>query len=647
MRSSIQIVTSKVDAFQEWRSAAKKQLMMRTFMHMVYHAFGAAMLTFIFAPLGLFLYGASQFTVRIAFDALFVAFLLGACVLFGLSTFPVEVLNVDSMLSSKPCLLKLMASVDSTVGFLAIIVFGSRFIIKLFVSVCYLCIAIRRDDRIFKRILPSTFCVCSTTAMAWGWGLLLSDLGRDPNLTTPTMPNGIDYSLMYMVAGWTLLFGTFVAIIAWFLQRLLFAATEGESGSCPTVALCYFIYSLLFVLGAMFLGCFILISMDQVLKNRLRRDYSRFYEMILLMACVCLGGPALIMLLGRDFVFLILSRRFEKEHAVSDGAFMAELLDGRGQGHLRVRRTWYVHHGRDDPSYPALDYRRNWSQGKIRSVTRDIFIVALLGGSSVEIPIASRTMPSNDLMQLAAENARCIDWESITRELMTGAICGVADGISADLYNLSRPLGPGEVIDFFMSHSWHDDAERKWSALNELASKFRSAHGRYPTFWLDKVCIDQACIADGLKVLPIYVMACESMLVLSGHTYPNRLWCAWELCTFFAFMSFERALERLILIPLSGSHDDAFEMFRNYDVMEARCYDPNEEARLQAVITAVGAEKFNHCIRRLAMPEVCSVAMQSIPERSFVGWKQSPSPLSARPASFELLAEFRMKCVIA
>ena len=28
-------------------------------------------------------------------------------------------------------------------------------------------------------------------------------------------------------------------------------------------------------------------------------------------------------------------------------------------------------------------------------------------------------------------------------------------------------------------------------------------HGRYPTFWVDKFCIDQAELADGLRLLPV------------------------------------------------------------------------------------------------------------------------------------------------
>jgi len=47
---------------------------------------------------------------------------------------------------------------------------------------------------------------------------------------------------------------------------------------------------------------------------------------------------------------------------------------------------------------------------------------------------------------------------------------------------------------------------------------------RHPTFWLDKVCIDQDNIIDGLKVLPINVTASHRMLVLCGKSYASRLW---------------------------------------------------------------------------------------------------------------------------
>ena len=43
-------------------------------------------------------------------------------------------------------------------------------------------------------------------------------------------------------------------------------------------------------------------------------------------------------------------------------------------------------------------------------------------------------------------------------ELMTGSICGAGGADMKGLYELSRPVMPGEKITFFMSHSWHDDA---------------------------------------------------------------------------------------------------------------------------------------------------------------------------------------------
>ena len=75
-----------------------------------------------------------------------------------------------------------------------------------------------------------------------------------------------------------------------------------------------------------------------------------------------------------------------------------------------------------------------------------------------------------------------------------------------------------------MSHSWYDDPNAKIAMLSNLANNFQREKGRFPTFWLDKVCIDQNKIKDGLKVLPINVMACKKMLVLAGPTYPKRLW---------------------------------------------------------------------------------------------------------------------------
>lgn len=185
---------------------------------------------------------------------------------------------------------------------------------------------------------------------------------------------------------------------------------------------------------------------------------------------------------------------------------------------------------------------------------------------------------------------------------MTGQICGRESCISEKLYCRSRGVRRGEVIDFFLSHSWHDDAAAKWLALERTVSDFASRKNRYPTFWLDKVCINQNQIADGLRALPVNVMACTKVLVLCSDTYPNRLWCIWELFTLIAFASEEQAFERMLFVPfgVNGTASRVLHQLACFDVGNARCYNPNEEGRLKSVIAASGTEAFNATIRNIA-----------------------------------------------
>merc|ERR1712025_654234 len=101
-----------------------------------------------------------------------------------------------------------------------------------------------------------------------------------------------------------------------------------------------------------------------------------------------------------------------------------------------------------------------------------------------------------------------------------------------------------------MSHSWHDNASTKWARVKDFATEFQRKRRRFPTFWLDTVCIDQKYIADGLKVLPVNVMACHKVLVLFGNTYPDRLWCVWELYTLLCFTDGGGIVKRLDFVAL-------------------------------------------------------------------------------------------------
>eukprot|EP00929_Paragymnodinium_shiwhaense_P009697 TRINITY_DN113966_c0_g1_i1.p1 TRINITY_DN113966_c0_g1~~TRINITY_DN113966_c0_g1_i1.p1 ORF type:complete len:273 (+),score=27.43 TRINITY_DN113966_c0_g1_i1:2-820(+) len=214
--------------------------------------------------------------------------------------------------------------------------------------------------------------------------------------------------------------------------------------------------------------------------------------------------------------------------------------------------------------------------------------------------MAGRGITVEEVLSLATQQLRCIDWTNISEELMTGAICSSDAPDISTLYSLSRPVREDEVIDYFLSHSWHDDVQVKWRKLQQVASEFEARQGRCPTFWLDKVCINQSCIADGLKVLPVNVMACRQVLVLCGSTYPDRLWCIWEMCVVFSFACPEQALERLRFELLSqGSSSDVMQRLLHFESKNARCYDPNEQRKLLQVIETIGADRFDGQIRRL------------------------------------------------
>ena len=62
-------------------------------------------------------------------------------------------------------------------------------------------------------------------------------------------------------------------------------------------------------------------------------------------------------------------------------------------------------------------------------------------------------MAADELMSKAVSELRCIEWSNFSRELLTSSISAGSGVTSTDLFKLSRPVKPGEQVDFFMSHS--------------------------------------------------------------------------------------------------------------------------------------------------------------------------------------------------
>jgi len=335
-------------------------------------------------------------------------------------------------------------------------------------------------------------------------------------------------------------------------------------------------------------------------------------------AIVAAIGFAILILCPILFAILVGQRRlFHKlaswlDHSrgrrLQDGAFMAMLLDSYV---VEVGQPWWLTHqeiqeaaaahpeqvqAKEDiasqiAGLPDHKPRPGFVAGIVIAASEDLqsfSVECQLDNHTAQIVQVDRgqeVLPWPVLLQMGRKGLRCVEWAALSLQVMR------TNGTNAtgDDFALSRPVGRGEIIDFFVSHSWSDNPAQKWSALQLAVETFYEKHGRYPTFWIDKFCINQNEIADGLRVLPVNVMSCRKMLCLSGNTYHARLWCAWELCVLLSFMSMEMALKQIIVLPLCES---ALMALTAFDCSTARCYNPNEECRLRRVIEAIGQHRF-------------------------------------------------------
>eukprot|EP00937_MAST-01D_sp_MAST-1D-sp2_P006361 g6361.t1 len=333
---------------------------------------------------------------------------------------------------------------------------------------------------------------------------------------------------------------------------------------------------------------------------------------------------------GRYIGFQML--KFERKQAIQDGAVIASLLEIGSVP--AVGDAWWLHGG------DALDGGKaaRWYKGRVTQLVSGQFFTVELEGAAladaardgalarIEHPArlpAPLPLTPSELVGHAASLTRVVAFDAITVATLGGAQGGPAE------YALSRPLRRGERIDWFISHSWHEGAESKFSALQAQAAEFRGLHGRWPTCWLDKVCIDQASIGDSLKCLPVFLQSCDQVVALVGSTYFGRLWCVWELYSRVAFsaarsqdgregllaaggdeeqgaMGGDGPLDgpRVRFVPLSCSGGWAAlrERVRAFELSRAACFDPNEQSKLMRAIVAAdgGSAAFEQEIRGMA-----------------------------------------------
>jgi hypothetical protein len=208
-------------------------------------------------------------------------------------------------------------------------------------------------------------------------------------------------------------------------------------------------------------------------------------------------------------------------------------------------------------------------------------------------------------MAEAVSRFRCIPWNTLSKmpELIIEG--GTLDGkqVVSELYGHSVPCRIGECS-AFLSHSWHDNGQQKFDALSEWSEDFENENKVSPTLWLDKVCIDQKDVKADLQCLPIFLAACNHLLVISGLTLTSRLWCCVELFVYVQMHVDEEADTAPIIMTIGADSDDyahVLDGWVHFDAADSQCFDPVDKKRILAVLEnhPGGIDAFNGHVRGL------------------------------------------------
>eukprot|EP00928_Gymnodinium_smaydae_P012057 TRINITY_DN14395_c0_g4_i1.p1 TRINITY_DN14395_c0_g4~~TRINITY_DN14395_c0_g4_i1.p1 ORF type:complete len:590 (+),score=80.38 TRINITY_DN14395_c0_g4_i1:79-1848(+) len=234
------------------------------------------------------------------------------------------------------------------------------------------------------------------------------------------------------------------------------------------------------------------------------------------------------------------------------------------------------------PQMPKWLY--SWLSSLGEEVAAAASIASALGGRDILL-----------VMQKAKLRCRGVPLDRVTKHHMTSNV--PMDMRTYENTGIPMKLG---AIDAFVSHSWHDDPEVKWNALQSWRQNFVSTHGREPVCWIDKYCIDQTNISEDLMCLPVYLAGSRSLVILHGPTYLSRLWCIMELLVYMLMKGSNR--ESVVLIDArAGSDVRSEDCIASFAVENAKCVKSEDKDMLFAIVEA-GFEdlaSFDELVKRL------------------------------------------------
>jgi hypothetical protein len=172
--------------------------------------------------------------------------------------------------------------------------------------------------------------------------------------------------------------------------------------------------------------------------------------------------PCAAFLLYRDAIAGFLERSFYRGRRLQDGAFIAELAQPT-RACVGDRRDWH------DPATST------WHEGRVVKVRMTSVSIRLVVAENAvrrfstneanddlkTVPTAGCSISAEQLHKQAEKTLRGIPGDSITLMLLQTSEGG------PETSALGQKCKPGE-IDFFISHSWHDDPAAKFAAVKQV-----------------------------------------------------------------------------------------------------------------------------------------------------------------------------------
>ena len=219
------------------------------------------------------------------------------------------------------------------------------------------------------------------------------------------------------------------------------------------------------------------------------------------------------------------------------------------------------------------DLVQSWLMSRGEGAAAAAGVAEMLGGRTVE-----------EVLKLARSHFLRVKANKITKEDMA------ENTPNPNLRQHTKPERLGSV-DAFLSHSWSDSAELKWVALQEWIEGFKKEHGREPSFWIDKYCIDQNSIEESLACLPVFLAGCRKLVVLCGPTYLSRLWCLIEIMVFIEMGGDVNNLEVKLL--------EQGDFIQTFDPRNARCFSDDDTERLLSIIEVTGYDRISTLVRNV------------------------------------------------